>query len=498
MKRFLITLMFLLCSVAIISFVSCAGGDTTETNFSSTTRLTAPQLKVEAWPGANVLTWDFVPDAANYKVYRLLNNEWVCLTPTALTVVQYVDTDLIGEIDYVYKVVADTNIETEVSITASYAIQSCRSLKKPAEGTTFSALETTTPEAYKFIAKNITYTTKGATPFSTGNLVVTFPVKAYASYTVSLGGQGVSSVPGATADVSVTYKSYANNVLAQVTITPVSGGTKELYITATPYYTGYDSETVIKPVTIDMMNVGTTTGLAAAWETENTAKVQFTPAAYTDTGKYLATTEYAIYRAEAVTTGSATTYGTYTKLTRTMTEGTLANGNKVYQFTDTGLVKTLSYSYIVVPYKNDGTKDVYGTPVTVLLNAAKASDLAKITATITSIAAKTTTETVGTTTTTTTDPNTAVIKFGVSGGTTKSMKYVTYVSEALAKMATTEELDAGTVIDISAVTDGTVEQKIQSGVFYVICITNTDGATTIRDAWLVSTTDGKTLTAAKL
>ena len=131
----------------------------------------------------------------------------------------------------------------------------------------------------------------------------------------------------------------------------------------------------------------------------------------------------------------------------------MANGNKVYQFTDTSLVKTLSYSYIVVPYKNDGTKDVYGTPITVLLNAAKASDLAKITATITSIAAKTT---------------------------------------------TTAELDAGTVIDISVVTDGTVEQKIQSGVFYVICITNTDGATTIRDAWLVSTTDGKTLTAAKL
>ena len=86
--------------------------------------------------------------------------------------------------------------------------------------------------------------------------MVTFPVKAYASYTVSLGGQGVSSVPGATADVSVTYKSYANNAMAQVTITPVSGGTKELYITATPYYTGYDSETVTKPVTIDMMNVG--------------------------------------------------------------------------------------------------------------------------------------------------------------------------------------------------------------------------------------------------
>ncbi|MBR5095579.1 MAG: hypothetical protein IK094_00545, partial [Treponema sp.] len=462
--RFLATLAALL--FAGMFFLACSNGTDvyTTTSMEAATKLAPPQLSVAAYPGANVLTWDFVPDAANYKVYRTLNNEEVLLTPTPLTTVQYVDTDLQPEKIYIYKVVADTNIETEVSITASSMIRIITSLKKAPEGTSYSDLAqyeaALNPFAPKLSPETITYTTKGATPFSTGNLVVTFPVKAYAQYTVSLGGQGVANVPGATADVSVVYKSYANDVYAQVAITPVSGGTKDLFVTATPYYTGYEAETFTKSVNIEMLNVGTTTGLAAAWFDDAgtvKAKVQFTPATYTDTGTPLATGDYAVYRAEAVTANGKTSYGSYTKLSTTMTSGTLANGNNVYYFIDTGLNKSLSYNYIVVPCKNNGTKEVYGTPVSVTLNAATAAELAGITATITSIAAKTTTSTTGGTTTTTTDANTAVIKFGASGGTA-AMTYVTYASEALARMATSTELDGGTTIAITGVTNGTVEQ----------------------------------------
>ena len=503
-KCFLTTLAALL--FAGMFFVACSNGTDvyTTTSMEAATKLSPPQLSVAAYPGANVLTWDFVPDAANYKVYRTINNEEVLLTPTPLTTVQYVDTDLQPEKTYVYKVVADTNIETEVSITASSTTKIITSLKKAPEGTSYSGLfdyeAAPNPGAPKLSPETIEYTTKGATPFSTGNLVVTFPVKGYASYTVSLGGQGVANVPGATADVSVVYKSYANDVYAQVAITPVSGGTKDLFVTATPYYTGYEAETFTKSVNIEMLNVGTTTGLAAAWLSETSAKVQFTPATYTDTGAALATTDYAVYRAEAVTANGKTSYGSYTKLSPTMTSGTLANGKAVYYFTDTGLNKSLAYNYIVVPCKTQNGKEVYGTPVSVTLNAATAAELAGITATITSIAAKTTTNTGVNPPVTTTDANTAVIKFGASGGTA-TMTYVTYASEALARMATSTELDGtgAKTIDISAVTNGTVEQKINSGVFYVICIKVTGGSpsTTIRDAWLVST-DGTTLTASKL
>ena len=489
-------------------FVSCADGTSayySVTSVEAATKLSAPKLSVKAYPGANVLTWNYVPDAANYKVYRKLNNEDVLLTPTAQTTVQYVDTDLQSQKTYVYKVVADINVETEVSITASYAEASVVSLKKPAEGTSYSDLAKHesgyNPRSPALSPQTITYTTKGATPFSTGNLVVTFPVKAYASYTVSLGGQGVANVPGAAPDVSVVYNSYANDVYAQVTLTPVSGGTKDLFVTATPYYTGFEAETFTTRVNIEMLNVGTTTGLAAAWFDDSgtaKAKVQFTPAQNTADGTYLNTSDYVVYRAEAVSSGGKISYGVYQKLSPAMTSGTLANGNTVYYFTDTDLNKALAYNYIVVPCKMQNGKEVYGTPVSVTLNAATAAELSGITATITSITAKTTTSATNPPVTTT-DANTAVIKFGASGGTA-TMKYVTYPSEALARMATTGDLDGtgAKTIDISGVDNGTVEQKINSGVFYVICIkvTGTGGAV-VRDAWLVST-DGTTLTASKL
>ena len=502
-KRFLTTFVALL--FAGMFFVACSNGTDvyTTTSMEAATKLSPPRLSVTAYPGANVLTWNYVPDAANYKVYRTLNNEEVLLTPTPQTTVQYVDTDLQSEKKYAYKVVADINVETEVSITASYAEATVVSLKKPAEGTSYSELakyEAGYNSSFPPLSPDtITYSTKGATPFSTGNLVVTFPVKAYACYTVSLGGQGVANVPGAAADISVVYNSYANDVYAQVQITPVSGGTKDLFVTATPYYNGYEKETFTKSVSIDMLNVGTTSGLAAAWKNETSAKVQFTPAQNTADGTYLNTSDYAVYRAEAVSSGGKISYGVYQKLSPAMTSGTLANGNTVYYFTDTSLNKALAYNYIVVPCKTQNGKEVYGTPVSVTLNAATAAELAGITATITSITAKTTTSATNPPVTTT-DANTAVIKFGASGGTA-TMKYVTYASEALARMATTDDLDGtgAKPITIDGVDNGTVEQKINSGVYYVICIKVEGGSpsTIIRDAWLVST-DGTTLTASRL
>ena len=495
-------------------YVSCSNGtdvySTTALGVEAATKLSPPRLSVTAYPGANVLTWNYVPDAANYKVYRTLNNEEKLLTPTAQTTVQFVDTDLQGEKLYVYKVVADINVETEVSITASYAEASVISLKRPAEGTSYSDLAKYesfyNPSFPALSPQTITYTTKGATPFSTGNLVVTFPVKAYASYTVSLGGQGVATVPGAAADVSVVYDSYANDVYAQVTLTPVSGGTKDLFVTAAPYYNGYEKETFTTSVTIDMLNVGATSGLAAAWFKNagtTKAKVQFTPATYTDSGTdFLAPGDYAVYRAEAITANGKTSYGSYTKLTPglSIASEALANGKTVYQFDDGGVIETQAYNYIVVPCKTQNGKEVYGTPVSVTLNAATTQELLKITATITSITAKTTTNTSVNPPVTTTDANTAEIKFGISGGnsTYQKLTYKSYATEALARMGTKDELDGGGIITISAT--GSASLPLQSGVFYVVCIQNSSDGTvdnTVRDAWLVST-DGTTLTASRL
>ncbi len=412
------------------SIISC--GDSSD-EFSGAVdtviTISAPSVTGKAYPGVNYITWEPVVGAGTYELYRSDDGDknvlLTTVTPAANATLGYADiaaansntalTIADGK-TYKYTVLAiganataaNVNVPSrDVYLKGNKSSVSVKAIV-PAAGTSVGDFAAYKSFFQKFdeknLAKNVVITkvqdvkgTTSGTDTTWGGYYVTYPATAGLKFkVVNVEETGVDANGGFIGLDSIsgdTDGNFKENFVANAALATLGSGDKDIYVKIESVANTLYQPIVKKVGTIEVKGINeksATTGVTAAWLTDKTAEVYWTPAVLKETDKDTDVANYIVYRKTskdnkddytvvagvegkaAITVKKAGTAGngTGTVTVGNSSEGTATGSvsgtntkdsvKTVYAFTDTIEDNTASYEYYVV----HKIGDLYGAAAT--------------------------------------------------------------------------------------------------------------------------------------
>ncbi|WP_318743922.1 hypothetical protein [Treponema sp.] len=282
MKKCFLKATGLLTIASALLLASCSDGSSDyDGRVDTVINLKAPSVTAKAYPGVNLVSWDVVPGAEKYEVYRYETGKATDKDIVQVGVnVCYVDTDVQNNVSYTYEVMARGNVSTRKVVTFDSATgkATVTGILPPASTSALNlaAYEDgydgkkpkTIDDSKKISADNIEIYNDNA------QLRVAFNAKAYLTY-------AVTSVEGNEYDVTQVESWSANkDTIVNDSVLPVtadnlaSAGTQTVWVKAVSK-NGYFA-------TVDYIKAGTVTYERLGDGVEDT---DITSAGYTDTAK---------------------------------------------------------------------------------------------------------------------------------------------------------------------------------------------------------------------
>lgn len=282
MKKCFLKATGLLTIASALLLASCSDGSTDyDGRVDTVINLKAPSVTAKAYPGVNLVSWDVVPGAEKYEVYRYETGK-----ATDKDIVQnggkvyYVDTDVQNNVSYTYEVMARGNVSTRKVVTFDSATgkATVTGIVPPAstsalnlaayEGGYDGKNDKTIDDSKKISADNIKIYNDNA------QLRVAFNAKAYLTYAVTsvVGNEyDVTQVESWSADKSTIVN---DSVLPVTAANLASAGTQTVWVKAVSKNGYFATPDYIKAGTVTYERLG-----------EGVADADITSAGYTDTAK---------------------------------------------------------------------------------------------------------------------------------------------------------------------------------------------------------------------
>ena len=119
MKKCFLKATGLLTIASALLLASCSDGSSDyDGRVDTVINLKTPSVTAKAYPGVNLVSWDVVPGAEKYEVYRYETGKATDMDVVQTGVnVQYVDTDVQNNVSYTYEVMARGNVSTRKVVT---------------------------------------------------------------------------------------------------------------------------------------------------------------------------------------------------------------------------------------------------------------------------------------------------------------------------------------------------------------------------------------------
>ena len=364
MKKCFLKATGLLTIASALLLASCSDGSTDyDGRVDTVINLKAPSVTAKAYPGVNLVSWDVVPGAEKYEVYRYETGKATDkdIVQTGVKV-YYVDTDVQNNVSYTYEVMARGNVSTRKVVTFDSATGNATvtGILPPASTSALNlaAYEDgydgkkakTIDDSKKINADNIEIYNDNA------QLRVAFNAKAYLTY-------AVTSVEGNEYDVTQVESWSANkSTIVNDSVLPVtadnlaSAGTQTVWVKAVSKNDYFATPDYIKAGTVTYERLGDgvkSTDITSAGYTDTAKKnirVVFTPGNL-DNGAKAGTELYKVYRKSF-----GTDYVAVAAPVKALSDGSYVVDDPIEDSTKT-------YTYAVV--LTDGTKfgAKYGTKV---------------------------------------------------------------------------------------------------------------------------------------
>ena len=349
-------------------FLSCS--DVVNENYPTTT-IGSLDVTAKAYPGVNVITWNAVKDAATYSVYRTtVDGQRETCVMDERTYTYYVDTDVNTKSSYRYRVIAHP-VDSTVHDAAQRDVSLTTQDTWPTAGTEFLKLaqsESGSQSTTSLSASSISATLLAK---SGSTVRVSFPVKPYARYTVTVGQPGGASLNEyAAIDSSVTVQGFNYTETATVDVTALFSGEKEVTIVATPYSARYISSTVTASSHVTVSDISKIASaidgnITVTWTNyENGSKTAYTRVRFspvTFDGKELSVSDYSVYRAiPGISDSGSLVYSSITKLTGPTKDIDASTANETVYYCDDRIplsefFATEGYFYYYVVLKYEGS-----------------------------------------------------------------------------------------------------------------------------------------------
>ena len=309
MKKMLLKATGLLTIASALLLASCSDGSTDyDGRVDTVINLKAPSVTAKAYPGVNLVSWDVVPGAEKYELYRYETGNATDkdFVKAGTNLHHYEDTDVQNNVSYTYEVMARGNVSTRKVVTFDSATgkATVTGIVPPAstsalnlaayEGGYDGKNEKTIDDSKKISAGNIKIYNDNA------KLRVVFNAKAYLEYAVaSVSGNtyDVTQVESWSADKSTIVNDFDLPVIATDL---VSAGTQTVWVKAVSRNSYFATPDYIKAGTVTYERLGDgveDTGITAGYTdtAKKNIRVVFTPG-YLDNGAKAGTELYKVYR----------------------------------------------------------------------------------------------------------------------------------------------------------------------------------------------------------
>lgn len=308
MKKSLVKIAAAMSAAAILTLAGCSNPETPGYNFNSDAKqdtvlnLSAPEVKVTAYPGMNYVSWSPVANAKSYVLYIYEEGSHVKTVSRDFNKeLSYADTEIKNGKNYKYIVEAESKTSSGREVVMENTLSSPVTVKAivPAYETSPLALcdfESGKNAEYVVSASNI-----NAYKDDDETIAVSFPAKAYLNYDVyySLDNE-YETYRNRKAVTSESLSNKAsNNSTLQASATITSAGTYHFIIDAKAENSKYGkTDTVISEKTVE---VETLAGSGASITTSNyknsdTIRVVFTGFQSSLDGSILPAECYKVYR----------------------------------------------------------------------------------------------------------------------------------------------------------------------------------------------------------
>ncbi|MBQ9205275.1 MAG: hypothetical protein IJ158_01000 [Treponema sp.] len=380
-------------AVAVLTsalFVASCSGEYGDIAADTVISVGAPSVKAVAYPGVNYLTWNVVPKASAYEVYRKAEGESgetylgnLNAPSTANTTLEFADianakNELTDGVNYTYKVIAFSKATTASNAREIYFENATGSASVKATVPALTSAITEWDYAKDYLAaldaKTGVVTNKDDST-TTAKLVVSYPSLAGLKYGIKFAKEsaiatGTSSKSSTTASYKVPKDSKSGYYIADYSGNVTTGaGAYHAYLTVEPVSPLYLTYAVkdLGTITVDALNEATATGdTDANYTSATTARIVWTPAK-DSYGNRFETTDYTVFRQSAKEAEPTVLKDVeVVKGQGTSTSSAIsADGNVVYYIDDTIDDNTVKYTYTIVLAK-DGR---YGSSATATLNA---------------------------------------------------------------------------------------------------------------------------------
>ena len=394
-------------AVAVLTsalFVASCSGEYGDIAADTVISVGAPSVKAVAYPGVNYLTWNVVPKASAYEVYRKAEGESgetylgnLNAPSAANTTLEFADianakNELTDGVNYTYKVIAFSKATTASNAREIYFENATGSASVKATVPALTSAITEWDYAKDYLAaldaKTGVVTNKDDST-ATAKLVVSYPSLAGLKYGIKFAKEstiatGTSSKSSTTASYKVPKDSKSGYYIADYSGNVTTGaGAYHAYLTVEPVSPLYLTYAVkdLGTITVDALNEATITGdTDANYTSATTARIVWTPAK-DSYGNRFETTDYTVFRQSAKEAEPTVLKDVeVVKGQGTSTSSAIsADGNVVYYIDDTIDDNTVKYTYTIVLAK-DGR---YGTSATANLNAYAKSNLPATNVTVT-------------------------------------------------------------------------------------------------------------------
>lgn len=273
----------LLTIASALLLASCSDGSNDyDGRVDTVINLKTPSVTAKAYPGVNLVSWDVVPGAEKYEVYRYETGKATDknAVQVARNIYYYADTDVQNNVSYTYEVMALGNVSTRKVVTFDSATgkATVTGIVPPASTSALNlaAYEDgydgkkpkTIDDSKKISADNIEIYHDNA------QLRVAFNAKAYLTYAVtSVEGNeyDVTQVESWSADKSTIVN---DSVLPVTAANLASAGTQTVWVKAVSKNSYFATVDYIKAGTVTYERLG-----------EGVADADITSVGYTDTAK---------------------------------------------------------------------------------------------------------------------------------------------------------------------------------------------------------------------
>lgn len=361
--------------VASTAFISCGdNGDEFSGATDTVITLATPSVTAKAYPGYNLVSWQPVPNAKKYEVYRYetgnLTDTYVGTVAAGTALYKEDNSDLQNKVSYTYKVVAvggalgttssanraviakDSNAGS-ATVTAIVPPMDTKPLDLAAyesgyDGSKVKTLSDGEKKNYLLDADSTDLTS------SLAQLAVAIRAKAYLSYDVYLDAGDKYSVTNTllAADKKIISdgknSTIENNTVLPMKAAVTAAGEYAVYVEVSaksPYYVNKD---VVKVGTVkyDLVEASTNPTIATEYpkyiDAGATARVTFTGVTFAD-GTNSTASNFVVYRTDETANGYAAVSGTVTETNE---------GSNSYYVDDTITDNTKKYQYVVVLTKD--------------------------------------------------------------------------------------------------------------------------------------------------